>query len=171
METTQERNPRSAIHKNSTPESKLLEIKRDFNVPIENLFAAFETPEAIKAWWWPNGLYADRVELDFRKGGHFFINMKGFEKGGGGMVGEFEEITDHQRIVMSDRFADENGRAISAEEAHMKGVWPEIIYITLEFSRRDENTSRLHLSQEGIPNEMQDDCIQGWSQSFYKNEK
>lgn len=50
----------------------------------------------------------------------------------------------------------------------MKGVWPEMIYITFEFESADENTSHFHLSQEGIPNEMQKDCIQGWSESFDK---
>jgi hypothetical protein len=33
---------------------------------------------------------------------------------GGGMTGQFEELTENERIVMSDQFADENGRAISA---------------------------------------------------------
>lgn len=145
-------------HLNSTPQSKLLEIKRKFNFPVERLFEAFATSEAIKVWWWPTGLHADHVDYDFSEGGHYFINMKGFDKGGGGMVGEFKEIVKNKRIVMSDRFADANGKLVSAKEAKMEGVWPA----------NGENASQLKLSQQGVPNEMQKDCIQGWNQSFDK---
>ena len=96
--------------------------------------------------------------------------MKGYEKGGGGMTGEFETIIENECIVMTDQFSDENGNPISAEKAQMPGVWPKIIFITFDFESVDENTSRFKLSQQGIPNEMQKDCIQGWTESFDKLE-
>src|SRR4051812_4025534 len=86
MQTSQEKRDQTSRHKNSNPQSKLLEIERPFKVPVDQLFAAFTTPEALKNWWWPNGLYTDRVEFDFREGGKYFINMKGFDQGGGGMT-------------------------------------------------------------------------------------
>lgn len=171
MQTSPQKNKSSSAHKNSTPQSHLLEIDREMNAPLEKVFAAFKTPEAIKAWWWPNGLYATKVEIDFREGGRYFINMKGFEQGGGGMTGTFAEIKENELIVMTDQFSDENGKAISAKEAKMPGEWPELIYITFEFSAVNKHTSRFHLSQEGIPNELQRDCIQGWSESFDKLEE
>jgi uncharacterized protein YndB with AHSA1/START domain len=169
MQTSQEKT-QSAAHKNSTPQSRLLEIKREFNVPVSQLFNAFTTSEAIKQWWWPKGLYTDRVDLEFREGGRFFINMKGWSQGGGGMTGEYVEIVENERIVMSDQFADENGKPITAAEAKMPGIWPELIYITFEFEAVGDNKSRFTLSQEGIPNEMQKDCVQGWTESFDKLE-
>jgi uncharacterized protein YndB with AHSA1/START domain len=156
------------VHKNSTSQAKLLKIDREFNVPLNLLYQAFTSPEALKKWWWPKGLYSDHIDLDFREGGKYFINMKGFEQGGGGMTGQFEEIVKNVRIVMTDQFADEKGRAISAKEAKMTGTWPEVGYITFEFEAVDKNKSRFKLSQEGIPNEMQKECIDGWSQSFDK---
>lgn len=72
---------------------------------------------------------------------------------------------------MSDHFADDNGRAISAKEAKRPGTWPESVYITFDFESVDANSSRLTLSQEGIPNETQKDCIQGWSEMFDKLER
>lgn len=171
MQTTQQKTRATHSHLNSTPQSKLLKIEREFKAPVDRLFDAFTTAEAIKVWWWPKNLYADRVDYDFREGGLYLINMKGLDKGGGGMVGQFEEIIENKRIVMSDRFADENGKPISAEEAKVEGVWPELIYITLEFSSNGENASQLNLSQQGVPNEMQKDCIQGWNESFDKLKK
>ena len=170
MQASQVRENQSSVHKNSNPQSKLMEIEHKFNVPVDQLFDAFTTSEALKIWWWPKGLHSDHIEIDFRESGKYFINMKGFDRGGG-MTGQFEEIVKNKRIVMTDQFADENGQPISAEEAGMPGAWPELIYITFDFDSVDKNTSCFKLSQEGIPNEVQKDCIQGWSESFDKLEK
>ena len=140
-----------------TSQAKLLEIERKFNVPVEQLFNAFTNSESLKEWWWPQGLYADQVEVDFHEGGKYFFNMKGSEQGGGGMAGQFEEIIENERIVMTDNFADAQGKIISAQEAKMPGEWPKVGYITFEFDAVDENTSRFKLYQEGIPNEMHQD--------------
>ena len=171
MQRSQEKTNQSSGHKHSNTQSQLLEIERQFNVPVDQLFQAFTTSEALKIWWWPKGLYSDHIEIDFRESGKYFINMKGFDQGGGGMTGHFQEIIKNERIVMTDQFSDAEGNAISAKEAKMSGVWPEVVYITLNFDPLDENTSRLELSQEGIPNEMQKECIQGWNESFDKLEK
>ena len=72
---------------------------------IARLFEAFASAEALKAWWWPNGLHADRIDYDFREGGRYFINMKGQVQGkdvSGGMTGQFEEIVENERIVLTD---------------------------------------------------------------------
>ena len=89
----------------------------------------------------------------------------------GGMTGKFDEIADNERIVMTDSFADDEGRAISAEEAGMPGQWPEQVFITFEFEAAGKEASRLRLAQQGIPDEMQRDCVQGWSESFDKLER
>jgi uncharacterized protein YndB with AHSA1/START domain len=170
MQTTENQSRPITAHKNSTPNSRLLEIKRNFDVPVTRLFQAFTTPNELKTWWWPKGLYADRIDIDLSEGGEYFINMKGFEKGGGGITGQFLEVVKNERIVMSDYFADENGSAISAEEAKMPGAWPEVVYITFDFDEASGSTSRLRLAQEGIPNEMQKDCVQGWNEMFDKLE-
>lgn len=144
-----------------------LAITRVFDASVERLFASFSTPDAIQAWWWPVDLHADRVDLDFREGGRYFINMKGGDWTGG-MTGVFESIVPNRRLVMSDRFADGDGRPVSAKEAGLQGDWPETLFITLEFEAVQDRVSRLHLVQQGIPREMHEDCIRGWSESFDK---
>lgn len=161
----------SKEYKNSVPQSKLLVIERKFHVPVDQLYDAFKNVEALKVWWWPKGLHSDHIDFDFREGGRYFINMKGLDVGGGGMTGQFVEIVEKERIVMTDQFADAEGHPITAQEAKIPGVWPELIYITFDFGQVDENTSRFTLFQQGIPNEAQKDCIQGWSESFDKLEK
>lgn len=151
--------------------TKPLEISRDFKVPVEKLFSAFTTPEAIKAWWWPKDMHAEHVDLDFREGGKYFIDMKGYDQGGGGMTGEFKKIDKNKRIVMTDHFADENGKAIAAKDVKIPGNWQDDINITFEFESTDKNITHFKLSQTGIPDEARKDCIQGWSESFDKLEQ
>lgn len=174
MQTKQEKRNQPSIAEGAAPAAKLLEIRREFQVPVARLFEAFASAEALKAWWWPNGLHADRIDLDFREGGRYFISMKGQVQGkdvSGGMTGEFEEIVESERIVMTDSFADENGSEISAKEAGMPGQWPELIFITFEFQAAGKEASRFRLAQQGIPDEMHKDCVQGWSESFDKLER
>ncbi len=168
MQPSQEKNATKSIYKNSTQQSQLLEIVRNFNVPVEELFKAFTTPEVLKIWWWPKDLHSDEIKLDFREGGKYFINMKGYDQGGGGMTGHFEEIIDNKLIVMTDQFSDARGQAMTAKQANMPGHWPELVYITFDFASLGESSSRFKLSQQGIPNELQKDCKLGWSESFDK---
>ncbi|MEO8371910.1 MAG: SRPBCC domain-containing protein [Candidatus Solibacter sp.] len=174
MQTRQDKRNQSSTAEGSAPTPKLLEIRRDFQVPVALLYEAFTSAEALKSWWWPDGLHAGRIDFDFREGGQYFISMKGRVQGkdaSGGMTGEFEEIVENQRIVMTDSFADEKGRVISAHEAGMPGQWPEQISITFEFEAAGKAASRFRLVQQGIPDEMQKDCVQGWSESFDKLER
>jgi uncharacterized protein YndB with AHSA1/START domain len=169
MQAEQDMSSQSSMGRDSHSQSKPVAIQRNFRAPVEHLFSAFKTSDAIKAWWWPKDLYADRVDMEFKEGGHYFINMKGEKSGGKGMAGEFEEIIENRRIVMSDHFADEQGKVLTAAEANMPG-WPETLMITLDFSATGRNSSQLSLTQEGIPAKMREDCVQGWSQMFDKLE-
>jgi uncharacterized protein YndB with AHSA1/START domain len=76
MQISQEERNQHSIGEGSDLNPRLLEIRRPFQAPVERLFEAFTSAEALKAWWWPNGLHADRIDYDFREGGKYFINMK-----------------------------------------------------------------------------------------------
>ncbi|WP_413587121.1 SRPBCC family protein [Bdellovibrio sp. HCB274] len=174
MQTSQEKGNRRQIHKESTPQAPLLVIEREFDVPVSQLFAAFSDSDSLKEWWWPQEFFADEADVDFREGGEFFISMDG---GGtdtgiaGGMTGRYEEIVENKRIVMTDQFADKEGNAITPDEAGMPGDWSEMAYITFEFDDLGGKRSRFRLSHQGVPAKFQQDCIQGWSESFDKLEK
>ncbi len=171
MQTNQESKKDTLSFNAPLPESKLLKINRRYDVPLEELFHAFTTSEGLKKWWWPSAYHSDHVELAFKKGGKYFINIKGSAHGEGGMCGEFKEIVQNKRIVMTDHFADSSGKAISAEEAGIPGLWPETVIITFDFYPIEKYSSRFTLSQQGIPKEMQKDCLEGWNESFEKLER
>jgi uncharacterized protein YndB with AHSA1/START domain len=62
--------------------------------------------------------------------------------------------------------SQQNLRRREAEEQ-----WSQPILITFEFEATGKDASWLRLTQEGIPDEVQKDCIQGWSESFDKLEQ
>ncbi|MEK2690808.1 SRPBCC family protein [Bdellovibrio sp. GT3] len=172
MQTSSEKRQPRFEHKDSTTKAKLIEIEREYSVPVRELWQAFTNPEALKQWWWPNGIHAEHVELEATEGGRYFISMNGYDGAGpvGGMTGRFEEVVENERLVMTDQFADKRGKAITPDQAQMPGGWSDMAYITFEFESDGSNGSRFKLSQQGIPNEYQKDCIQGWSESFDKLE-
>lgn len=168
MQTSQEKQP--SLNK-TLSEINLIEIEREINVPVDQLFGAFANAEAIEAWWWPEGIYSDNTEFDFVVGGRYFINMKGHDNCLGGMTGRFEEIVPGKRIVMTDLFANEDGQPISPEEANIPGVWPDFIIDTFEFESLSGNKSRVKLSQQGVPPEAHKECTKSWNQMFDKLER
>lgn len=170
MQTNQEKKGQRSIQKRSMPQYQMLKVERQFDISVDQLFGAFKSERSLKMWWWPMGLFADSVDLDLRVGGRYYINMKGLNQMGGGMTGEFTEVIENERIVMTDHFADQNGRVVSAQAVNMPGVWPDVVYITFEFEKVDLTRSRLRLLQTGIPDEVQKDCVQGWNESFDKLE-
>jgi len=49
----------------------------------------------------------------------------------------------------------------------MPGNWPKELLITFELEEAD-GTTKLRLEHEGIPEEMREECIKGWNESFDK---
>jgi len=52
----------------------------------------------------------------------------------------------------------------------MPGDWPRELLITFELQEADGAT-KLKLTHEGIPDEMHDECVKGWNESFDKLER
>ena len=89
MQDKQQKQNQPSLTLESALSYEPLEIRREFQVPVARLFEAFASAEALKAWWRPNGLHANRVDFDFHEGGRYFIGMKGKVQGNdasGGMT-------------------------------------------------------------------------------------
>ena len=75
-----------------------------------------------------------------------------------------------KKLVISDSFSDEKGNIKSASEYGMPGEWPRELLITFELEQADGAT-KLKLRHEGVPEEMHDECVKGWNESFDKLEE
>ncbi len=155
-------------HKNDLPMSPLVEVARIFHAPVERLWNAWCDEELVKQWWGPQGYTAPSAKIDFRVGGKFLLAMKSPD----GMViwstGVYEEIVPNEKIVCTDSFADENGNVVSARDVGMPIDMPERLYITIEFQSVNVDQTKMVISHEGIPLEIHDDCVRGWTGSIDK---
>ena len=147
-----------------------LVIRRVFNLPVSKVWRALTEAEEFKKWWGPRGFTCPYSKMEARVGGKYLNCMRapdGKEFWSTGVVKEF--ITE-KKLVVTDSFSDEKGNFKPASEYDMKGDWPKELLITFELEKADGAT-KLRLHHEGIPEEMHDECVKGWNESFDKLEE
>jgi uncharacterized protein YndB with AHSA1/START domain len=84
--------------------------------------------------------------------------------------GVFREIVAPARLVMTDSFADKEGKTVPASHYGMSGDWPLEMLITVTFEAYEGKT-KLTLKHSGIAGISATDrsnMRQGWSESFDK---
>jgi uncharacterized protein YndB with AHSA1/START domain len=147
-----------------------LTIIRDFEAPREQVWKAWTEPNQIKKWWGPKYFRTPVSEMDLRTGGRYFNCMRSPEGRDYCSTGVYREIIPPKRLVMSDSFADEQGRVVSATHYGMSEDFPLELTIRLTLEERDGGT-RLTLEHLGFPHD--EDCEgarAGWNESFDKLE-
>lgn len=146
-----------------------VEVQMVFQAPVERVWRAWSDPEMVKQWWGPEGFSCPEAHMDFRLSGKYSFAMADDKKGG--VVwssGEYKELIPNERIVYTDYFSDASGKPVDPKTVGMPGIWPANTFVTLEFERKGENQTSLSLKHEGIPAEMHDDCVQGWTSTLEK---
>lgn len=159
-------------HKKNTKEFPLVEVTKTFNAPVKEVFMVWTDGRLVKEWWGPQGFSAPEAKIDFKVGGKYLFAMKNDEgdKKTIWSTGSYLEIIPNKKIVFSDQFSDEKGNVISPKEAGFEGALGEdnVAFVTVEFESLGSDQSRLHLSHEGLPAGMHDECVEGWSSSLDK---
>lgn len=151
--------------------SPLVEVTRTFRAPVERVWRAWTESAMAKQWWGPENFTCPEAKIDFRVGGKYQLAMQ--DPSGKVMwsTGEYQDIIPLKKIVATDAFSDKDGNMISASDAGMPGEWGDISIATIEFTAVGPDETRMSLVHEGIPGEMHDDCVDGWSTSFNKLER
>ncbi len=70
------------------------------------VFAAFSDPDELARWWGPEGFSVPSVELDFRVGGSYRIEMQPPDGDAFYLAGEFREIEPAARLAYTFRWED-----------------------------------------------------------------
>lgn len=146
----------------------LVQLTRKFQAPVERLWQAWTEPELMKQWWGPENYSCPECKMDVREGGKSLLAMKGPDGKVQYTGGTYEEVIPNRKLVTTDQFTDKDGNLMTANEAGMPGDWPDTLRITIEFRGMGDNESQMHIIHEGIPKEMHDDCVSGWSSSIDK---
>ena len=159
---------------NATPSEltnkKIINIHRVLDLPIRKVWLAWTEPEICKKWWGPKDYTCPYSSIDLKTGGKYLscmLSPKGEEFWS---TGVYNEIIPNTKIVFTDNFSDKEGNIIAASDIGMPGQWPKELLITVNFERAGEKT-KMNLQHEGIPDEMYEECIKGWNESFDKMEK
>jgi uncharacterized protein YndB with AHSA1/START domain len=145
-------------------------IRRVFDLPVSKLWQAWTDPELFKEWWGPKGFTCPSSSMEARVGGKYLNCMRSPEGKDFWSTGTVKEFVPEKKLVITDSFADEKGNIKSAKEYGLPGDWPRELLITVTMEEADGAT-KLKLVHEGIPEEMRDECIQGWNESLDKLEK
>ena len=130
----------------------VLQLNRFFKAPRETVFRAWTDPEALAAWFGPEGVRARNVEVDPRPGGRFSLEM--YETDGiYPLSGTFREVSPPERLVLSWVWG-------SGELEGLESV------VTVELREKDGGTE-LTLTHAGLPTDRARVMHgHGWTGSF-----
>jgi len=105
-----------------------IEIQREFDYPVEAVFAAHKDPEQVCQWLGPRGYTMDLPTYDFVTGGSYrFIHHDG-QGGAFAFHGVFHVVRDNEFVIQTFEF---------------EGV-PDVVSIeSMTFERLPDNRTRL----------------------------
>jgi uncharacterized protein YndB with AHSA1/START domain len=148
-----------------------LVINRVFASSREKLFQAWSDPKLIAQWWGAKTVTAPVVNLDFRVGGLLLYCMRlpdGQDIWGKGI---YKEIVRPSRIVVTDSFADPQGKTVPGSYYGMEEDWPTELLLTLTFEDLAGKTD-FKLIHSGLPaGQMMEGTADSWNESFDKLEE
>jgi uncharacterized protein YndB with AHSA1/START domain len=119
-------------------ESLNVEVQKDFQVPVEQLYKAWNEPEQLKQWWRPMGNQLDDVTNDLKQGGtvRYVFNKETIV-----ISGQYEEVKPNEKLVYS---WDWHLKEDMLRNANYK--------LTVTFNSTG-NGSSIHILQENFENE------------------
>jgi uncharacterized protein YndB with AHSA1/START domain len=145
-------------------------INRVFNLPVSVVWLAWTDAEYFKKWWGPRGFTCPSSKMEAKVGGKYLSCMRGPDGKEYWSTGVVKELIPERKLVVTDSFSDDKGNIKPASEYGMPGDWPKELLITVYLEEADGAT-KMKLKHQGIPNEMREDCIKGWNESFDKLEE
>src|SRR5688572_16978462 len=91
-------------------ENKMINVERDFNAPVDKVWAAWTQKEILDKWWAPKPWKAETKEMDFREGGHWLYAMVGPDGSKHWARADYKSIDAPGSFSVEDAFCDENGK-------------------------------------------------------------
>ena len=140
-------------------------VEREFDAPLERVWAAWTTPDDLRAWWGPTGFSCPRAEAEIRDGGRIFVTMRAPAEWGGFEQHSVWDITEVQAPMLLRyvfRFADAEGNPITPAEAGIpaEGV-PAAGEHEVLLTAVGEGRTRLEMTEHGYTTEGARDMSQG----------
>ncbi|MCF2493095.1 SRPBCC family protein [Dyadobacter chenhuakuii] len=82
----------------SEQKTQVIEIERQFNVSVEELFKAWTEAEHLKQWWHPMGASLTDVKNELKEGGavEYYVGDSGLE-----ITGTYSEVVPNEKLAYS----------------------------------------------------------------------
>ena len=145
-------------------------INRVFDLPISKVWQAWTDAETFKKWWGPKDFTCPSSKMEAKVGGKYLSCMRGPDGKEYWSTGVVKEFIPERKLVVTDSFSDEKGNIKPASDYGMPGDWPKELLLTVYLEEADGAT-KMKIRHQGVPEEMREDCIKGWNESFDKLEK
>ncbi|HEU0181566.1 MAG TPA: SRPBCC domain-containing protein [Agromyces mariniharenae] len=128
-------------------------VVREFDAPIERVWAAWTTPSDLREWWGPDGFTCPRAEADVRPGGRILVTMRAPDDWGGfeqHSAWEIVELDPPRLLRYVFRFTDAAGAPITPADAGIPadGV-PERGEHEVVLSEVGDGRTRLEMTEHG----------------------
>ncbi|HTE27172.1 SRPBCC family protein [Flavitalea sp.] len=131
----------------------VVETTKEFRVPVEQLYEAWNSEEKLKEWWHPFNKNLSRVVNDLKPGGTVEYEFDGDKKFH--ISGEYQEVVENKRLVYSWSWDLEHNEMKNGDYT-----------LTIDFIP-GEGKSRLNVKQEGFIDEKSTDIHkQGWDRGL-----
>jgi uncharacterized protein YndB with AHSA1/START domain len=132
--------------------AQILKVSKDFEVPVEKLFQAWNDPVQLKQWWKPLGNQLTEVINDLSIGGtvRYTFNDNTLI-----ISGKYADVKENERLTYTWNW-----------EFPEEGVKNAAYYLTVEFAKNGDNSS-IHITQE---NDQDGETLQpnmaGWDKAL-----
>jgi uncharacterized protein YndB with AHSA1/START domain len=140
-------------------ENPVLHLSRVFAAPRERVFAAWTSPEAIKAWFGPENCRVLEAEVDLRVGGEFCLSLSTQRLGEIKLRGQYREVTPPAKLIYTWQW--EGNPELAAGTS----------LVTVQFLPTGAATEVRLTHERFLSTEARDDHGRGWSGTFDKLEK
>lgn len=145
-------------------------VERLVDLPVAEVWKAWTEPESFKKWWGPAAYTCPYCIIDLKVGGKTLSCMREPEGKDFWTTATYQEIVPMKKIVYIDSFSDRKGNPVPPSYYELpEEVWGEEVKVTVTMEEYEGKT-KMSVEQTGIPEEMYNDCIIGWKQSFDKME-
>lgn len=145
-----------------------LKIHREFDAPIDKVWAMWTKPELFSQWYGPNGMSIPSAEMDVAVGGVRKICMEMASpdrKMSMWFTGVYKEVSPPNRLVYTESMCDADGNVISPQSMGMPEGHPDVTEVIVELSERDGKTL-MKMYHVGVPAGSAGEG--GWNQAFDK---
>ncbi len=95
-------------------ENKTVNIKREFNAPLPNVWSAWTEPAILDQWWAPAPFKSKTKSMDFKEGGRRLYAMVGLEGEERWSSFDYTSISPKTNFKYSSNFCDADGNPNSA---------------------------------------------------------